>query len=222
MGTNRLQIYNSALLLCGARFLASLDENTEPRRLLDNVWNSGGVRYCLEQGQWQFAMRTQMIDYDPDIDTQFGYRYAFDKPDDWVLTSALCSDERFTVPLTQYRDEVDYWVADITPIYVQFVSDDNQFGSDLSRWPSSFSEYVNAYFASQVIYKLSSDKAMRKALLDPRTGILDRAKLVAKSRAAMTQGTQYPATGSWVRSRAGMRSGRGPMGDGGTSGSLTG
>lgn len=222
MGTTRLQIYNSALLLCGQTFLASLDENIEARRLLDHVWNTGGVRFCLEQGQWQFAMRVEMIDYDPDVDTQFGYTYAFDKPDDWVLTSSLCSDERFSSPLTQYRDEVDYWVADITPIYVQYVSDDDQFGGDLSRWPESFTAYVGAYFASQIIMKLSTDKQLRKDLLTPNTGILDRAKLVAKNRAAMTQGTRYPATGSWVKSRIGLTRGRGPLGDGGTSGSLNG
>ena len=221
MGTNRLQIYNDALMLCGEKFLASLTESGEPRRLLDNVWSSNGVRYCLEQGQWQFAMRTQEIDNDPDITTEFGYTYAFDKPSDWVLTSALCSDERFTTPLTQYRDETDYWVADITPIYVQYVSDDDQFGNDLSRWPSTFCDYVAAYFASKIIFRLSADDKMRMALLQPGHGILDRSKLIAKNRAAMTQGTRYPATGSWVHARAGRRRG-GPLGDGGVGGSLTG
>ena len=219
-GTTRLNIYNNALLLCKERFLASLTEEVKARRLLDQVWDSNGVRYCLEQGQWQFAMRTQQIDYDPDTDSQFGYQYVFEKPTDWVLTSAMCSDERFTTPLTQYTDEsgagVDYWTADITPIYVKYVSDDDQWGNDLSRWPASFCDYVSAYFASKIVLELTGSKDLIAAIITPRTGILDRAKLVAKSRAAMTQGTQYPATGSWIRSRRG-RFGGGPLGDGGTN-----
>ncbi len=222
MGTTRLQIYNDALLLCGQTFLASLTENREPRRLLDQVWDSQGIEYCLEQGQWQFAMRTVRIDYDPDIETQFGYTYAFNKPTDWVLTSALCSDERFTMPLTRYRDEIDNWYADITPIYLHYVSKDEDYGFNLGRWPATFGDYVSAYFASKVILKLSSDKALRAALLTPKSGILAQSLMIARSRAAMTQGTRFPAAGSWVRSRRGLASGRGPLGDGGTSGSLNG
>lgn len=220
MGTNRLQLYQDALLLCKEKFLAALTDNVESRRLLDNVWASDGIQYCLEQGQWQFAMRTQRIDYDPNVTTQFGYRYAFDKPADWVLTSALCSDERFISPLTQYSDETDYWTADITPIYIKFVSNDVQFGNNLSRWPASFTDYVAAYFASQIVGKLGKDEKTRDAILHPRTGILDRALLVAKNRAAMTQGTKYPATGSWVKARRGIGTGRGPLGDGGLGGQL--
>lgn len=215
----RLQIYNNALLICKQRFLSSLTENIEPRRLLDQVWDSGGVRYCLEQGQWQFAMRTQMLDADPDIDTQFGFANAFDKPDDWVLTSAVCSDERFNTPLIRYNDETAYWFADITPIYVKFVSDDDAFGNDLSRWPNTFQSYVETYFASQIVGKLSSDAALAESIMKPRTGQLDTALLKARSRAAMTQATQFAAPGTWVVSRMGRR---GYRNDRGNPGSLIG
>lgn len=217
MGTNRLQIYQDALLLCKQRFLASLSEDCEARRLLDNVWTGGGVKNCLEQGQWQFAMRSVMIDSDPDITPEFGYQYAFGKPTDWVLTSALCSDERFRVPITGYRDEISNWTTDVTPIYVQYVSNDDAFGNNLALWPQTFCDFVAAFFASKVVGKLTSDDEIRQEILRPTTGALDRTRLIAKNRAAMTQATQYPATGSWVRARTG-RFGRGPMGDGGTSG----
>ena len=55
--TDRLSLYNDALLLCGERALTSLSEDREPRRLLDQIWNSGGVNVCLAEGQWFFAMR---------------------------------------------------------------------------------------------------------------------------------------------------------------------
>ncbi|MHB0965501.1 MAG: hypothetical protein ACYC36_03515 [Bellilinea sp.] len=218
-GTTRILLYNDALMLCGERFLASLSEDREPRRLLDQVWDSNGVRYCLEQGQWQFAMRAQQIDADAAIDPQFGYNNAFDKPTDWVLTSAVCSDERFNTPLLQYSDEMGYWMADIDPIYVKYVSDDAAYGNDLTLWPATFCDYVAAYFASKVIMKLTSDKEKVAALLTPRTGILAQRLLIAKSRAAMTQPTSFPAQGSWVTSRGGRR---GTRRDRGNTGSLTG
>ena len=225
MGTTRLQLYNDALTLCGERYLASLEETGKPRRLLDQVWASNGVRYCLEQGQWQFAMRTEMITADPDVDTQFGYSNVFDKPDDWVLTSALCSDEFMRVPLVLYRDEGDYWFADIDPIYVSYVSNDANYGGDLSKWPASFCDYAAAEFAAKIIHSLTADSQKVQALFgrpgDIKGGELSRRRLIAKSRAAMTQATQRPAPGSWSRSRGG-RQGRGPMGDGGSPGSLTG
>lgn len=223
-GTDRLKLYNGALLLCGERSLRTLSEEREPRRLLDVVWDKGGVRYCLEQGQWQFAMRAQMLEPDPDITPAFGYNNAFTKPDDWVLTSAVCTDERFRTPLLAYNDELQNWYADISPIYVKFVSDDADYGSNLAIWPNSFCDYVEAYFASQIIYKLNADKERVQMLFgrpgDIRGGELARRYTIAKNRAAMTQPTQIPAEGMWNRSRRGRY--RGPMGDGGTSGGLIG
>ena len=198
-------------MLCGEASLASLSEDRKPRHLLDRVWDAEGVRYCLEQGQWQFAMRTQRIDYDPDLEPDFGYRRGFQKPSDWVLTSAVCSDEYFKVPLIQYADEQDYWYADLDEIYVKFVSDDNDYGNDLASWPASFSDYVYGYFASQIIFDLTSDKDKVVFLLG-RDGKVDSGELgrrlkVAKSRAGMTQPSRQLPVGSWNRARYGNSGG---------------
>ena len=91
--TTRLEIYNSALMICADRTLASLNENREPRRLLDIVFDNGGIDACLEKGQWKFAMRAVRLDFDPGITPDFGYRRAFPIPVDWVFTSSFSSDE---------------------------------------------------------------------------------------------------------------------------------
>ena len=223
-GTTRLKLYNGALLLCGERFLASLTEEREPRRLLDYVWDKDGIRYCLEQGEWQFAMRSQQIEYDPSTEPPFGYLRAFNKPDDWIATHAVCQDAYFREPLRKYSDEVDVWYADLDTIYVKFVSDDNGYGNNLGGWPQSFCDYVEAYFASQIILKVTSDKQKIQFLLG-QPGKIDGGELgrqlkVAKSRAAMTKGSQTPVQGAWNKARSGGTGG--PMGDGGTTGSLTG
>jgi hypothetical protein len=212
--TDRLSIYNGALMLCGERFLASLTEEREPRRLLDRVWDSNGVKTCLEMGQWNFAMRATQVDYDPGISPSFGYIHAFEKPTDWVLTSGLCTDERFQDPLTQYIDETGYWYADLDTIYLRYVSSDVAYGLDFAAWPESFREYVEEYFASKIIKKLSGSQQDE----DDSRARLKKKLLTAKSRAAMAEPTSFPARGAWSTSRTGGWSRR----DRGNNGSLIG
>ena len=212
---SQLGIYNGALLICGERFLSSLTENREPRYLLDHVWSENGVRACLEEGQCNFAMRTMQIDYDPAIAPTFGYNRAFNKPTDWVLTSSLCTDEYFRTPATRYWDEAAYWYADVDTIYVRFVSNDALYGLNLGEWPDSLLEFVKAHFASKIIKKLSNSEEEEDKVLKIR----EKAKLVAKSKAAMAEPTMFPARGSWSAARNRFPNRR----DGGnTNGSLIG
>lgn len=199
--TTRLALYNSALLLCGERSLASLTEEREPRRLLDTVWDGGGVRYCLEQGLWNFAMRAVEIEYDPTVTPSFGYSRAFDKQTDWVRTAGVCSDEFFNVPLLQYVDEVDYLFCDLDTIYVRYVSDHDDFGGDLGKWPGTFTEYAAAYFASKIVHKLTADKQQRAYVLEEAR----RLRIDARSKDAQGDPTAFPPRGSWISSRWGNR-----------------
>jgi hypothetical protein len=212
---DRLSLYNDALLLIGERFLSTLTEEREPRRLLDQVWSGGGVKACLEEGQWNFAMRTVQIDYDPGVEPDFGYNRAFVKPDDWVLTSGVCSDEFFRSPLTRYWDEAGYWYSDLDTIYVRFVSSDTGYGGDLNAWPESFREFVAAHFASKIILRMTNGQADTAHIEALRAKRLKH----AKSRAAMAEPTSFPARGAWSLARNRFPSRRD---GGGTGGSLIG
>lgn len=216
--TTRLELYNSALLICGERFLASLSEDREPRHLLDHVWDNDGVKKCLEAGQWKFGMRAVRLDYDPSVSPDFGYRRAFQKPTDWCTTSAVCTDEYFNVPLLQYVEETGYWFCDLDELFVRYVSNDTSFGGDLSLWPGRFEEYVSTFFASKIILKLTSDKERRDAILHPKQGLLARKLKEAKSHDAMAGPTQFPAQGGWTTARQAG----GPRRDRGSRSNLTG
>lgn len=213
--TTRLSVYNTALLLCGERSLTSLSEDREPRRNLDQAWNGGGVDKCLGEGQWRFAMRTVQVDYDPSIEPDFGWTYAFNKPTDWVATSAVCEDEYFRVPLTGYTDEGDQWYSDSQTIYVKYVSNDTDWGNDLGKWPQSFADFVSAHLASRVIMKMAASEEMLKKIMALR----EKFKRDAKNAAAMAEPTRFAALGTWSRARTrygGRRDG------GNNSGSLIG
>lgn len=203
-GTTRLQLYNDALLLLGERDLASLTVNEKARSLLDHVWNNGGVDACLEEGQWEFAMRTIQIDYDPGIAPSYGYNRAFDKPTDWILTSAVCSDEFFRVPVRRYFDEAGYWYSDLDTLYVRYVSNDSTYGNNLGKWPQSFVQFVAAHFASKIVLQLTADENKVRLFINPDNpehSIRGRALLNAKARCAMASPTQASAQGLWTLSR---------------------
>ena len=205
MSTDRLKIYNGALLLCGDQRLASLTENREVRYLLDEVWNDGGQRYCLEQGQWHFAMRTSRFDYNPSITPSFGFQYGYDKPSDWVTTSGVFSDEYMSSPLIDYADEANQWFADVDEIFVRYVSDDTSYGLDMANWPATFVDFVKAYFASRIVHKVPGAASKVEFLLGPagrhNKGWVNRTLLIARNKAAMALPTTFPSRGTWAQAR---------------------
>lgn len=201
---SRLTLYNDALLLAGSRALASLTEDNEPRRLLDQVWNNDGVDACLEEAQWTFAMRAVQIDYDVTLTPSFGYARAFTKPTDWIRTSAVCSDEYFQAPITGYVEETGYWYCDLDTIYVRYISNDTLYGANIGAWPKAFTEFVAAHFASQIILKTTNDTEKLKQFINlenPKHSIRGRALLKAKAQCAMSGPSQFLAQGAWTKSR---------------------
>lgn len=195
--TDRLSLYNEALLLLEERKLASLTEAREPRYVLDTIWNNGAVKTCLEEGLWNHATRSMMIDYDPSYTAPFGYKYRFSKPSDYVRTAAICSDEYFRTGIKHYSDEGDYWYCDNETIYVQIISDGETYGGDLSKWPQSFCRFFEAYMAHRASFKIAKSKVDDMAkLVKPR-------KLEARNNDAMNQPVKFRPRGSWLRSRQG-------------------
>jgi hypothetical protein len=202
VASDQLSIYNQALYLLGERSLASLTENREPRRILDVVWR-GAVKFCLEEGQWKFALRTSKLTYSADVVPAFGYRRAFERPSDCVRLSKVCSDEYLKTPLLEYNEEAGWWFADVDDIYVSYVSDGLDFGNDYANWPETFATYVSIYVATQSGLRIcQSERTMEKLEKD-----LKKAKRDALSKDALQGSTQFLPQGSWVSARrAGGRS----------------
>lgn len=196
MAITQLALYNESLRLIGERRLASLAENREPRRVLDDVWNDGTIDFCLEQGQWNFAMRAIELTPSATVPT-FGYTKAFDKPSDFIRTAGVAEDEFFNVPLTRMVEEVGFWFADIDPIYVRYVSNSATYGADLSRWPKTFAKYVAAFLASEICFTLTQSSEKQKLML----GIMHQRLIDARSKDAMGDPTAFPPQGNWTASR---------------------
>jgi hypothetical protein len=202
MANDKLSLYNDALNMMGERTLASLNENREPRRVLDVNWPKA-VKYCLEQGQWKFALRTSKLTFSPNVNPAFGYRHAFERPDDCVRTAKMCTDEYLNVPLLSYGEEAGWWFADLEEIFTSYVSDHVDFGNDLGNWPETFTKYVATHLASESALRITqSEKMVLKLEKDLKT-----AKKNALSKDALQGPTQFLPQGTWVGSRQGDRRG---------------
>jgi hypothetical protein len=203
----KLGLYSAALLEFGDRTLASLTENNEARRALDQVYDNV-VAECLESTSWNFATETIKAAADTGVTPSFGFTEVFAKPTDWVMTTAVSEDENFSHPLVYYYDDVNYWSADVTPIYIRYVSNDTGMGLELTRWPQRFTRYVELALAARVCMRLGGGSGDKKRIEDELR--------VAKRRAMATDAMnepqpKFPPEGSWTTSRGG-RLGRGDRG----------
>jgi hypothetical protein len=199
---SKLSLYNGALRELGEGKLASLTENREPRRVLDSMWDDDAIKTCLAAGQWNFATNSIELSYSPSVTPAFGYTYAFDKPDAWVRTVAVCEDERFGSPLLRYQDEGDYWYSDLQTIYVRYVDSGTSFGLDYAKWPPNFTRYVESWLAARICMPLTQNQGKRDGLeRDAEVWLVK-----AKSTDAMDEATRFMPEGSWSRARRGRGS----------------
>lgn len=214
MATSKLALYNGALLLLGERRLASLGESREPRRALDDVWDQGAVKHCLEQGAWSFAVRSTALDHDPGVDPAFGYAYAFAQPTDFARLAGISDNETFAGDFDDYQPEAGYWFANVTPLYLRFVSTDANYGGDLSLWPETFIRFVESYLAARIAARLTASASKAEAVEKK----YNKLKSDAQGKDAVGRPTSYPPHGGWAKARHGG----GPRGDGGARGRLIG
>lgn len=204
MTASQLEIYNDALLLCEERLLANVTENRKPRYLLDQVWNNGGVNQCLESGTWTFATRTEAIVFDPNIQPSFGYLHAFKKPADYVRTCALSADPYFQSAMTRVADEAGYWWSDVATLYVKYVSNDQNYGLNLTLWPESFKRFVVAHFADRIVKSLTHNKEIQDRVALERKYALAG----ARGKDGMNEPAHFFPRGQLSRARQGMYFGR--------------
>ena len=200
--TTKLLLYQAALMECSERKLASLTEECEPRRVLDDVWDGGFLDDILSEGQWRFATRTVEMTPEESVEVLFGFENAYAIPDDHIRTTALCQDERFNVPLLDYQVETGFWYADINPIFVSYVSNDAYYGGDLSKWPPAFRRLAELQLAWRILPRMTGSNADRVELMK----LTKRARTEAKSLDASESPTRFSPLGSWARSRLGGHS----------------
>lgn len=198
MAITRLGLYNIAVLALGERTIDSLTEDREERYALDEVWTrgNGAVDYFLEQGYWNFAMRSIQLDHDASVTVQFGYSWAFQKPDDWIKLNMISSGETFGQPLTDYEMEQDYIYANVDPLYLRYVSNGAEFGNDFSLWPETFSLWAGHWMALQIAPKILNNNDYKELMK-----IVQKLLVDARSKDASEEPPRFPPLSSWASAR---------------------
>lgn len=212
--TDKISLFNNALVELGHEVLSDTGEAVESGRRLNQVY-SQVVTECLKAGSWNFATETIKAEADTGVTPEFGYTEVFAKPSDWLKTVGISGDEYFNFPLLQYYDDDTFWSADFSPIYVRYVSNDTGLGLDLARWPADFTRFVELALAERVCMKLTQSESREEKIGEK----LKKAKRTALNNDALDEpNPKFPPPGRWTVARGG-RLGRG---DRGSRGSLTG
>jgi len=198
--TTQLGVYNQTLVEhLGERKLTSLTDTRAARRKLDVIWDNGFVDGILEDGQWNFAIREGLLDYNSDYDPEFGYQYVFDRPTDWIRTTALSIDETFNNPLLRYSDVGDFISCDMQSFYMSWVSNGSSYGGDLTRWPKSFTDYAASALACRASMTITQNARLEEKLEVRAAKLLKK----ARSKDALNQPTKFLPKSSWLKSRSG-------------------
>lgn len=164
----KLQVYNHTLLLMKERRLASLTEDRESRRILDEFYDQA-VQFCLEQGLWKWAMRRASL-------TQngaglYGFTYTFDKPSDFLHLYTASEASDFDPPLVyNFVDEGAFFYANATPLYIRYTSNATNRGADLARWPQGFMEFVCSELGAWAAFAITGNERLA-VMLDQRSKV---------------------------------------------------
>ena len=200
---SKLSVYNEALLALKTRRLKTLSDNRSERRDLDAVWDET-LKWMLERSLWNFATVAQEWFPSPTISSQFGYQYAFEKPDDYSRLVDISDNERFRPTLGDYAEEGACFFSDASILWVRYVSKDSQAGYDPGKWGPAFARAFALELAWRVSGHVANLSAVDKSELrkDKKAALLE-----AKSADAVNQPMAVLPTGRLVRSRFGARSG---------------
>ena len=198
MSVTKLGLYNGVLRACREKRLKSLDENRKPRRLLDRIWtDKNPVRFCLEMSQWQFATKTVKLEPSADVEPDFGFKYAYEKDEDFIRTVAIAFDEYFHNPITRYADEGDYWFSDTDLIYVKYVSDADDYGNNMGLWAPSFQDLVEAFMAKEAVGDLTNSSSLVSEIKEE----FEKKEHNAKNKDGVNRPTRFGSSGSWNNAR---------------------
>lgn len=201
--TTLLTLYNGALLEIGPQRLASTSDTTPVRYYLDSAYDAV-VAECLEAGSWNHSLRAVSMAKDTTVVPVFGWANAFALPTDWVRVARMSASDTFEPELNDYFLERRNLLANVDPLYMQYVSNSTDYGMNLTIWPRSFARYVEVALAERIVIRATQNKGEKERL--------ERLTLPAAKRAALNKDalqepqTRFMRMGSWNRARTGGRS----------------
>lgn len=200
MATTQVGIYNLALGFLGERSALTIADATEPVRVLNGYWDHAS-KFCLEQGHWKFAEREAVLTPSLTELPTSGMANAFAKPTDYVRMNSLCADEFFQNPIIHIHERGLFWYCELDTLYIRYVSNDEDYGMDVTLWPETFVLYVALYLAILGVPRIAPDKKNEVITAPGNVGIVE-AKRNALAKDAVAGPIQFIQQGNWATSRS--------------------
>lgn len=196
--TTRLGVYNQAARFLGQTPLSSVTEARPMRVAFDAAWDDA-LAFLLEHGLWSWAKRAVLLAPSASVVPSFGYSAAYPHPDDWVSTDMLAISEFMTNdPLKQYEEENGYWFTNTTSLYVRYISNDADYGGNLSHWTAAAAKALGCQLAVDCSASILQNKGERNDLFVLAGKLLSD----AKSHDQRGGPVRYAPTGRLVLSRS--------------------
>ncbi len=204
MATTKLGLYNGALRILNTNRLATLTDDRPERFILDDVYDDS-LTMILEEGDWNFAQRSVELAASVDLEPGFGYTFAFERPDDYVRLITISGNAYYWPMLEEYIEEVtstgdQVFLTFVSPLYLRYVSNGNNFGLNLGQWPIAFARAVEYDLAQRIASHVTSMSAQE---FDNLHRMARKVIGAARAKDARAQGQEYPSPGRMVRARLG-------------------
>lgn len=203
--TTRIEVYNGALIKLGERRLATLSDNRPERRTLDALW-ADTMAYMIEAAMWNWASRTEELQPSDTVTPNFGYTYAFEKPDDYVRIVKISDNDTLVPTLEDFMEEGDYFFAWSDPLYLQYISNDTLYGADPGKWTASFTRAFVLELAYRASPQVGANAKVQEMLFKEKKDAL----LYAKGKDVVNQAMSVLPPGRLTSSRRGNRYGGTP------------
>jgi hypothetical protein len=172
--SSNVGIANNALLELGADRITSLDQDTEPARIVKHVFDQERDS-LLEEHPWNFAVARAEISLLAEAPT-YGFRNAFRLPADCLRVLGV-DDER-----AAYRIEDGRLLCDLDQVKIRYL----RKVTNPKEMPATFRSALSARIAAKIVIKLTASGAAGRERME----ILYQRRLrIAKSADALSGGT---------------------------------
>lgn len=160
--TTQLKVYNGALALLGERSAVATSDATEPVRTINALYDEV-VDYCLAAARWKFAERYASISPSVISEDAYNATNAFPIPSDLITLNAIASDAGMDTPVDDWHEHSGYYYSESSTIHILYVSNNSSFGKDLTKWPETFTLFVQHYLALRAAARIKPNMIFSRA-----------------------------------------------------------
>lgn len=196
---DKLEVFNLTLAALGQRPLSALTDNRPEQRAIDRIYDTT-VKWMLERAFWKWACRSDELNQSDTAVSNWGYNFVYELPEDYERIVRISDNERLRPTLNDFLTENGFLYADAQPIYMQYVSNDPDYGYNVGLWTASF---VSALADELAVRSAPGMTGAQVPKLDDLRKNAKRTLYIAKSADAVNQPVAFPPSGRMVRARSG-------------------